>query len=310
MNIKDYSFSSDPNDILRIAKAFISSLDIDDILTIISVVIFSLIFFGIIIATIIVNRNDKRKKALTKYVETNSIALKKLSELNQEFGFYNIDDNFTYVKSCNSTATYRFANIEKFVLEIIQDNIYFFKSQISRANSNKSMYDNYCSKVLPLLNMISANNWQTLSKKEQLLCEKLEKEAFTQLMLTPTTQVKIRIIKEYTSPMGQNHYEEEFNYSQNDILDLIKKAEEIKKHRKTSQYQRSLLTPSMRYDIMQRDNFKCVICGASVSDGASLEVDHIVPIAKGGKTEPNNLRTLCHTCNAGKSDKYDADGIN
>ncbi len=247
---------------------------------------------------------------MEKYVETNSLALKRLSELNQSFNFYNISNKFTYVKSCHSPASYRYANIEKFVLEIVQENIYFFKRQISNANSNKRMYENYCSKICPLLDMISANNWVTLSKKERIFCEKVEKDSFRKQMLLPTTQVRICIIKEYTSPMGQSHHEEEFNYSQNDILDLIKKAEEIKKHRETSQYQRSLLTPSMRYDIMQRDNFKCVLCGASVSDGVSLEVDHIVPIARGGKTEPSNLRTLCHACNAGKSDKYDADGIN
>lgn len=41
-----------------------------------------------------------------------------------------------------------------------------------------------------------------------------------------------------------------------------------------------------------------------------LHVDHIIPIAKGGKTVKENLRTLCEECNWGKRDKYDEDGVN
>lgn len=39
-------------------------------------------------------------------------------------------------------------------------------------------------------------------------------------------------------------------------------------------------------------------------------VDHIIPVAKGGKTVPKNLRTLCNVCNLGKSDKYEEYGDN
>jgi 5-methylcytosine-specific restriction endonuclease McrA len=38
-------------------------------------------------------------------------------------------------------------------------------------------------------------------------------------------------------------------------------------------------------------------------DGVKLEVDHIKPISKGGKTVLNNLQTLCMDCNRGKSNK-------
>ncbi|MCM1266209.1 MAG: HNH endonuclease [Candidatus Gastranaerophilales bacterium] len=66
----------------------------------------------------------------------------------------------------------------------------------------------------------------------------------------------------------------------------------------------------MRYNILKRDGFKCVICGRSKADGAKLHVDHIKPVSKGGKTEESNLRTLCDMCNLGKSDAYDPYGLN
>ncbi|MBQ6893391.1 MAG: HNH endonuclease [Clostridia bacterium] len=80
--------------------------------------------------------------------------------------------------------------------------------------------------------------------------------------------------------------------------------------KQAKQYQRSMMTDSLRYDILKRDGFKCVLCGCSAEDGVKLHVDHIVPIAKGGLTVASNLRTLCERCNLGKSDKYDPDGIN
>lgn len=67
---------------------------------------------------------------------------------------------------------------------------------------------------------------------------------------------------------------------------------------------RSLLTPSLRYDVLSRDRFKCVCCGRSpATEDVVLHVDHIIAVANGGKTTLNNLRSTCSLCNSGKSDK-------
>lgn len=58
-----------------------------------------------------------------------------------------------------------------------------------------------------------------------------------------------------------------------------------------------------RFLVLQRDNFKCCICGASPAKnpGVVLHVDHIKPWSKGGETVVENLQTLCADCNIGKS---------
>lgn len=66
--------------------------------------------------------------------------------------------------------------------------------------------------------------------------------------------------------------------------------------------QRKLFSCSLRYKILKRDNFRCKYCGRGVEDGVKLNVDHIIPISKGGKTEESNLQTLCWECNIGKFD--------
>lgn len=61
----------------------------------------------------------------------------------------------------------------------------------------------------------------------------------------------------------------------------------------------------LRYNVLRRDNFKCVLCGNSpaVDPTCRLHVDHVLPFTKGGRTTEGNLRTLCEACNVGKSNK-------
>lgn len=55
----------------------------------------------------------------------------------------------------------------------------------------------------------------------------------------------------------------------------------------------------LRYKIMLRDDFKCVLCGATAKDDR-LIIDHKIPVVFGGTNDENNLRTLCRACNHGK----------
>lgn len=59
----------------------------------------------------------------------------------------------------------------------------------------------------------------------------------------------------------------------------------------------------VRHVVLERDKFRCQDCGASPTTGATLEVDHTIPVAKGGTNDLSNLRTLCADCNRGKSDR-------
>lgn len=56
----------------------------------------------------------------------------------------------------------------------------------------------------------------------------------------------------------------------------------------------------LRYEILRRDNHACRYCGAT-APSVTLTVDHVVPVALGGKDDPTNLVTACADCNSGKS---------
>lgn len=63
------------------------------------------------------------------------------------------------------------------------------------------------------------------------------------------------------------------------------------------------ISTQYRFRILKRDNFTCCLCGIQAQHGARLEVDHIIPKAKGGSNYEWNLWTLCWACNNGKSDR-------
>lgn len=62
-----------------------------------------------------------------------------------------------------------------------------------------------------------------------------------------------------------------------------------------------ILTRDMKAQVLMRDNYTCLCCGKSMRKGVSLEVDHIIPVAMGGRSAVSNLQTLCKQCNALKS---------
>lgn len=49
--------------------------------------------------------------------------------------------------------------------------------------------------------------------------------------------------------------------------------------------------------------YQCAHCGLSNRSRVPFQVDHIIPMNKGGKSIPENLQILCRSCNAIKGDK-------
>lgn len=66
-------------------------------------------------------------------------------------------------------------------------------------------------------------------------------------------------------------------------------------------HKRQAISKRKRFEVLKRDNFTCQYC-SSKPPKVPLEVDHIVPVSKGGKNDMSNLITACLDCNRGKSD--------
>jgi 5-methylcytosine-specific restriction endonuclease McrA len=53
-------------------------------------------------------------------------------------------------------------------------------------------------------------------------------------------------------------------------------------------------------DLEFKQNYRCAICGTTLSKAVGPAVDHIQPLAMGGKNELANYQLLCRLCNSGK----------
>lgn len=115
------------------------------------------------------------------------------------------------------------------------------------------------------------------------------------------------MIMYYISPQGKSQNVYKLYLFPSKIDELIKQIDVANKRQMAPNYQRSRMTKQMRESVLARDNWTCQKCGNSVYNEPNLllEVDHIIPISMGGKTEPNNLQTLCWKCNREKSDNID-----
>ena len=66
------------------------------------------------------------------------------------------------------------------------------------------------------------------------------------------------------------------------------------------------VSDSLRYRVLKEAKGRCALCGAT-KDERMLDVDHIIPRSRGGKTEYSNLQVLCSKCNRSKQDKDNTD---
>lgn len=80
--------------------------------------------------------------------------------------------------------------------------------------------------------------------------------------------------------------------------------EEFNKKMKYGSFQnkRSILTKSIKFEVFKKYDYKCVECGATKED-CRLEIDHIIPVSRGGSDELSNLQVLCKDCNSAKSNR-------
>ena len=60
----------------------------------------------------------------------------------------------------------------------------------------------------------------------------------------------------------------------------------------------------LKQELMRRQNNTCVYCG-SRKTARTLEIDHIVPVVRGGPNDKSNLQVICAPCNQRKGIQTD-----
>jgi len=61
---------------------------------------------------------------------------------------------------------------------------------------------------------------------------------------------------------------------------------------------RKAISVKLRWKKLEEYDFMCTCC--EEKDISKLEIDHIVPLARGGSNDETNLQVLCARCNSSK----------
>lgn len=285
---------------------------------IIAISIASLIVFIVVFLIV-------RRVILAKKVRENSTLYKCLLELNERYNFALLRSTYKYTHRCNSKRQLDYFNFDKYFRQIVENNLSYFSELLQKCELNVKLKKDYNTDCQNLL-----NNYKGIeddAKKYKVpynFWSNYEETLFASARLNPVTEFVVEMHVTYTSPQGRNSYYNDAFFNEQNVQNCIseinrqkllklerekyeqeKIAERERKKalRPIHEVERSKLTKKLRYEILERDGYKCVLCGRTVKDGAILHIDHITPISKGGKTIPENLRTLCSDCNLGKSDK-------
>lgn len=86
------------------------------------------------------------------------------------------------------------------------------------------------------------------------------------------------------------------------VLDMVREAIEAhpdgpgSSQPPSSSPRRKGLPASLRTAVFERDAYRCQLCGT----WTDLTIDHIIPVARGGGDDLDNLQTLRRPCNSSK----------
>jgi len=150
-----------------------------------------------------------------------------------------------------------------------------------------------------LLEYIIDNGWKDYKKFARKLTERIIKKQ-------PSTRKDLaKLIGNFTHPFfAFNDITKEQFIIRFPLTELLQQSKIPRRsftptRRSTSK--RRAISRKIRLLILERDGFRCCLCGRTAKE-TKLEVDHKVPVAKGGTDSLKNLWTLCIDCNRGKSD--------
>lgn len=151
--------------------------------------------------------------------------------------------------------------------------------------------------------------FETISNKIPYIVKRFDKQnLYKKLGFVPIDFSQLYFPKytfKYISPGGNSSNTVDIIFNPNNLNDFIKFLDSKIKFNKSAKKQRSLMTLELREKIKSRDNYTCKNCGLSTYQEPNLllEIDHIIPISKGGLTYEENLQTLCWRCNRSKGNK-------
>ena len=264
---------------------------------------------------------DKKRKIIGKrrnrkyvdFVNEHSLAIRAIKELNSKYKFSSIYP-LIYKNCYDSTRNFENVSCKDYLIYQFHLNTLSVRRIIKSRNNNISKEIDYKSKV-DLAKDKLGNFDVSIEDLDEEKLRNIESIVFNDLIEKVNTDFYAEVHLYLTR--GRIHRvvdEKKESFDLNEIIDVLKSIDSSKLidgrrfysrevWKSIERVERAKVSKELRQEIFERDGYTCVNCGSTEKE--SLEIDHIMPISKGGKTEPSNLQTLCRNCNIRKGNDID-----
>ena len=247
-------------------------------------------------------------KKYENFVLEHSLAIKELKQINshykfnrvKQYDFYNSYDNedFYDLVSTKDYLTYQLVYKQKEILTALNDTY-----------GNKIMYEKYIGEVKDKCQPKGFDTEELLKNDKKLF--RTEKKLIKNTTKAPRTEywITVELVRTNLNETRQLEYKQD-TFNSKEIRNLITRINNKRGNFYLDQeiwqaicrVERGKVSNKMRFAIYARDGNRCRRCGRRTD---RLEIDHIIPIAKGGKSTFDNLQSLCHKCNMEKGDSIE-----
>lgn len=256
--------------------------------------------------------------------EFNEYISEKVESISQLFGTKVVrnstvnDDEYNYIRPYKKTITPFTAEVSAAVFSSAENNPLDYI--VKNFYDNKAMYPEQIQKLHLLIEELEtlreakqiienykADYQQYLGDVPDYIIKEDEAGFYSRLGFAHIDESVLTVEYKFAYTSGGGMAQRSFTVPMTEeiIVELIRTLESKLTASAFKKEQRLLMTRKLREFIKNRDNFTCCTCGNSTHKEPNLllEIDHIIPVAKGGCTVEDNLQTLCWKCNRAKGDK-------
>lgn len=246
-----------------------------------------LVVFGIV--WFFISRHAK------KNVEQTSNILEGLLEINQGYVFYDVDAEITLEYPQDTMEDYQNASFNRLFMSTVQKKIDAFEEVFGWANGNNIQFGMYKKELEDLPNWTEKDD--DCGRRVQFrLYHKWEQKLVNDAVYgTPVTQPVFHVVKQYI-PVKGKALSETRTYSMAEAKEFVRLAKEHEAEKQRRAAARKAASAELRYSVLQRDGFRCTLCGRSPAECVSLHVQPIMPLPKSEKPTADYYRTVCNEC--------------
>lgn len=244
-----------------------------------------------------------------RMVDRASRALTALADLNVRFGSLVIDHptfRLSHIEQVRSKAAFDRQQLDEILMVLVQLHERAVSQAVEERRRSMLHYERYRAArdaaVRPLLGS-SFSGQPDSDRLTRIEAARFERRSIKR----PRSRAKVTIGVSYRSPKGRNHYSRSAKVSFELLAEALDLMAALREHwsseSEVRRRERARMTRAVRQAVFARDGKVCRHCSRT-SAVVPMEIDHIVPIARGGLTEMTNLQVLCRPCNRRKGDTF------